>query len=235
MPGAVAVEVGEWVASANPAASLKSDSMDEPFAVGVISVNRRRIPGSSGFLGVSMMDVGDAPGAKIMQVIPGSAAEKAGVRVDDLITSVNNVAIANRNELSTAMQRLRPGDLVTITVERGDQTLTLRATLGVYTEDSPEEEMEHLLMGSVSQRSGDFPAVYQHDTVIRPVDCGGPIVDLEGHVLGINIARAGRTETYALPADLIVPLIEPMKTGKMPPPGQTNFAGTTKPAATQRE
>ena len=30
----------------------------------------------------------------------------------------------------------------------------------------------------VSKRSDDFPMVIQHDTVLRPVDCGGPVVDL---------------------------------------------------------
>jgi serine protease Do len=66
-------------------------------------------------------------------------------------------------------------------------------------------------------RASDFPAVYQHDTVIQPVDCGGPLVDVDGHVIGLNIAREGRTATYALPADVIVPLIEPMKSGKLAP------------------
>ena len=36
-----------------------------------------------------------------------------------------------------------------------------------------------------------------------PEDCGGPLVDLEGRVLGINIARAGRVESYALPASVV--------------------------------
>ena len=42
----------------------------------------------------------------------------------------------------------------------------------------------------------------QHDAVLSPQDCGGPLVDLDGKVVGINIARAGRVETYALPSKL---------------------------------
>jgi hypothetical protein len=41
-------------------------------------------------------------------------------------------------------------------------------------------------------------------------------VDLDGNVLGINIARAGRVETWALPGDVIKPLIKPLKDGKYP-------------------
>jgi serine protease Do len=39
-----------------------------------------------------------------------------------------------------------------------------------------------------------------HDTPLRPKDCGGPLVDTDGRVAGINIARALRVATYALPA-----------------------------------
>ena len=46
-------------------------------------------------------------------------------------------------------------------------------------------------MGSeLSEKRTGFPTYFQHDTVIKPKDCGGPVCDLEGHVLGINIARA---------------------------------------------
>jgi serine protease Do len=54
--------------------------------------------------------------------------------------------------------------------------------------------------------------------VLRPTDCGGPLVDLDGRVLGINIARAGRVETWALPGDVIKSLIKPLKDGKYPAP-----------------
>jgi serine protease Do len=77
--------------------------------------------------------------------------------------------------------------------------------------------METMLGGPVSKRASDFPAVFQHDTVLRPADCGGPLVDLSGKAIGINIARAGRTETYALPADIITPLLEPLMSGKLAP------------------
>ena len=42
----------------------------------------------------------------------------------------------------------------------------------------------------------------------------GPLVDLEGHVLGINIARAGRTESYAIPSEAVRPLLEKLKAPK---------------------
>ena len=41
----------------------------------------------------------------------------------------------------------------------------------------------------------------QFTFALKPEDCGGPIVDLSGAVVGVNVARAGRIETLALPAE----------------------------------
>ena len=115
-----------------------------------------------------------------------------------------------------------------MTLERESQTLTVRVVLGSYPMDVADPEME-ILSGNVSKRTQDFPAVFQHDTLLEPVDCGGPLVDLEGRVIGINIARAGRTEAYALPADIIQSAIEALKSGKMAPP--SGILPMTQPAA----
>ena len=59
----------------------------------------------------------------------------------------------------------------------------------------------------LSGRRSGFPAL-QHDTVLHPDQCGGPLVNLDGKVVGINIARASRVASYAIPADVVVPLIQ---------------------------
>lgn len=160
-------------------------------------------------------------GAKVVQVVPLSPAEKVGIKVDDVITAVNGTPVRNGEELRDSVQRFRPGDVVTVTVKRGEETLTFRAALGTGSTMESANPLSRLssglISGPLSLRASDFPAVFQHDTVIIPSACGGPLVDLEGRVIGINIARAERTESYALPADLIVPLIEPMKSGKLAP------------------
>jgi len=45
-------------------------------------------------------------------------------------------------------------------------------------------------MGSeLSKRRTGFPHILQHDSVVKPRECGGPVVDLDGKVIGINICR----------------------------------------------
>ena len=57
------------------------------------------------------------------------------------------------------------------------------------------------LMGQfASIHSGGFPNVLQHDADVFPEQCGGPLVGLDGRLLGLNIARADRVVSYAIPA-----------------------------------
>ena len=66
------------------------------------------------------------------------------------------------------------------------------------------------------QDDSHFPAVFQHDAILRAADCGGPVVDLDGRAIGLNISRPSRAATYAIPADVIVGLLDEMKAEKSP-------------------
>ena len=63
----------------------------------------------------------------------------------------------------------------------------------------------------VSKRAEDFDLVLQHDTVLEPWECGGPLLDLYGRAVGLNIARAGREASYALPAVLVQKLVTELR------------------------
>ena len=65
--------------------------------------------------------------------------------------------------------------------------------------------------------TNDFELALQHDSPLQAKQCGGPLVDLTGKVVGINIARSGRVDSLALPAEIISPILEELKTGKMMP------------------
>ena len=96
--------------------------------------------------------------------------------------------------------------------------MELSAVLGVRPPSTQptRSELMNEMGGPLSARASGFPDVFQHDSVIRPTDCGSPVVDLDGKVIGINIARAGRTETFAIPADVVKNVFEQLK--KQPAP-----------------
>ena len=79
---------------------------------------------------------------------------------------------------------------------------------GWWRVDIENSDFQSFLGGDLSVRRTGFPTVLQHDTFLLPQHCGGPIVDLDGRVVGINIARAERIASYALPAKEIQPWIE---------------------------
>jgi S1-C subfamily serine protease len=49
--------------------------------------------------------------------------------------------------------------------------------------------------------------VIQTDMQLERDRCGGPVVDLDGNVVGISIARADRTRSFVLPAAHILKVL----------------------------
>ena len=83
------------------------------------------------FLGVTSLKPDNGPdGAKIGEVSPGSAAEKAGLKQGDLITKVDDKTIDGPESLSDAIGRYKPDDKVTITFTRDGKEQKVTAVLG---------------------------------------------------------------------------------------------------------
>jgi S1-C subfamily serine protease len=89
------------------------------------------------------------------------------------------------------------GDPVSLLVRRDGQSRELRVQCppNGYDMFSPLDAA-----GELSPRRSGFPAVFVHDAVLTRGSCGGPVVDLSGKIVGINIARAARHATYAIPS-----------------------------------
>ncbi|HET8568647.1 MAG TPA: trypsin-like peptidase domain-containing protein [Candidatus Limnocylindria bacterium] len=71
-----------------------------------------------------------AAAAVITSVDPGSAADRAGLRVRDAIVKVNETRLDAEHPLATVMLRFRPGDRVRLTVFRDGREQQIEATLG---------------------------------------------------------------------------------------------------------
>lgn len=73
-------------------------------------------------------------GARVERVMPDTPAEKAGLRAGDVIVAVDNDPVTPGRSLADLIARYRPGDKVTLTVRRGNETLELRVRLGEHPE-----------------------------------------------------------------------------------------------------
>ena len=65
-------------------------------------------------------------------VIPGGPAAEAGIQPGDIITRVGDFEVGVNGNLATLLGEYTVGDRVTLTVRRGDDTLTRTATLAKY-------------------------------------------------------------------------------------------------------
>jgi serine protease Do len=227
------VATGSWLVSAMPPET-------KPIAVGgvgIVSVKTRKLTGrdtdifnhNKGFLGIMLEesdpkdDNGNVLGAKVRSVEDKGTAKKGGVKVKDIITKVNDTQVRGRESLQELLDDTRPGESVTLTLlrKKGEEEITEETKVklgGEVIPDALKRELIQNSMGSeLSGRRTGFPAVLQTDLVVDAKNCGGPIVDLDGKVLGISIARAGRVETWILPGENIRPLLADLKSGKFAP------------------
>jgi serine protease Do len=210
-------EVGNWLASPGTGS--------DPVAIGVVSVATRKplrneLPMSArarkaGFLGVTLQESEDS--AKIGTIQARSPASKAGLKVGDVVLKVEGLKITGPGNLVETIQRFDPGKVIVMEIKRGNEVKELKATLEKRPTD--RSDFQNNMGSKLSDRRDRFPTILQHDQVIKPSDCGGPLVDLDGKAVGINIARAGRVESYAIPTESVLALVNDLKSGKLAPPG----------------
>ncbi len=207
--------LGNWVA----AVGTTSDAL----AVGVVSVKTRKLTGDQAFvenanrgiLGI-LAKPDSTDGVVIDKIEERSPGRKAGLRKGDVIVEIAGKPVTSFDSLRAILENYGSGDVVSVRVNRDDKELSFKVTLGSLS-DQEQGAMQNVLGGPLSGRRTGFPSVLQHDTVLKPTDCGGPLIDLDGKVLGINIARAGRVETWAIPGNVVRPILKDLLAGKYEP------------------
>jgi serine protease Do len=200
------VLVGQWAITPGIEAN--------PEAVGIVSTPPRKILPKQAYLGVGP-DF-DASNARIASITPGFGAEQAGLRPGDVILAVNSALVRDPQDLVSKLRQFRDGQKVKVKVQRDDEIWEVDVPMSSLQPDrrwrrfNRQERMNHL-GGELSQRAEGFQSAIQHDSVLQPWQCGGPLLNVEGKAVGLNIARAGRVASYALPATLVQQLIQELK------------------------
>jgi serine protease Do len=111
---------------------------------------------SKPYIGVSVISVsaetqsyGLPTGAAVKAVAEDSPAEKAGLKVNDIITSVNDTPITGSSELVALVGSASTGDTLKLTVYRQGATIELSLTVG--------EQIQSALGQSSSQQNQQSP------------------------------------------------------------------------------
>lgn len=150
---------------------------------------------------------------RLQTVLPGTAAEAAGLRRGDVVLEFDGREMQSPQHFTSSIRRRKPGEKVKLKVLRRGQELVLEATLRRQDRRGPISTQEPL-WGPLSDVRIGFSKVIQHDSVLKPNQCGGPLVNLDGEVVGVNISRVGRMETLALTGKLVRSMLEDLKSGK---------------------
>lgn len=120
------------------------------------------------YLGISGMSVEDAmaqyetdfkteTGVAVVQIYTDSPAAVAGMKEGDVITAIDGEAVENMSNLKKKLVHYRPGDKITVTVERNKQDMTLELTLQAQSQASTMQYKSSGTSGSYgSGSSGDY-------------------------------------------------------------------------------
>ena len=209
------VKAAEWAnaESLDEGAILAAIRPDgEAQAMGVLSVRERSLRSEDqGFLGIRMDPRQSGLGVRVQSVEAGSAADQAGILAGDVITMIDGEELRGFYELSTRLRRMKSGDQPEIQLRRAQESLKVTPILKgrqIDLNESPRLRRMDRMSGSQSRVRGEFGSVIQSDMELESSDVGLPVVDLEGRVMGMVIARAGRISTLILPGEDLAELLK---------------------------
>ena len=196
-------EIGHLVATVWPEADRAR--------IGIVGAIEREIEKSGGVMGVGLGNDGRRiGGVTISQVFPKSGASEAGLKTGDIITEVNGLKTTDREALIKLVTGFDAGEEIDVTVRRGDETIKATVMLGHRSQVFDLFNRNQRMSGKTSKRKAGYERVIQHDIALDPRDIGGPVVNIDGKLIGINISRVDRVTTFALPVDVVKASVERM-------------------------
>lgn len=173
--------------------------------IGVASANRRKIPGMGAALGIRMDPDRDKEknpgGVRIAGVATDSPAEAAGLQKNDILLEIEGQPVMKFDNVREIVSRRLPGDELVVRFRRNGHENQVHVRLASRTKVLANWDGEDYANGGVSLRTDGFPDVIQHDLPLNPADMGGPLLDLDGNLVAINISRVDRVTTFALPLE----------------------------------
>ncbi len=226
-----APEVGTFITAVAPEGR-------DPVGIGIVSVPvRNEQEKGRGFLGVQL-DTDDKGNLKVRELVPNGPALASGLKKEDRILELDGKKPDSIFTFTKMVSDRKAGEKVRLKVQRGEAIVEKEIALGdrgASAAGGPRRNGNDRMqtMGStISKRRTDFPSVLQTDLPLQATQCGGPVTDLDGNVIGMVIARSGRVDTMVLPSETIRGLLGSVDFSKE---GQTPPAVAAKPQPAKPE
>ncbi len=98
-------------------------------AGGVIVAEAGKADPNKGYLGVEHEPVAGSDGIRILRVLPGTPAERAGLKPGDRIIQIDDVPVVPGESFADRIGSLKPGTSVEISLRRNNNTIRVTAVL----------------------------------------------------------------------------------------------------------
>jgi len=138
-------------------------------------------------------------GGWVQEVVPGSAADKAGLKSGDIITHLNGKQIDSFTEIRAKIATLGVGKEIALGILREDKAMTVKVTLEAAEATTAEAKVLHPMLTGASLSDGKTPDG-ENGVVINDVDQGSPAAALgleKGDVI-VGVSRSRVTNTKEL-------------------------------------
>lgn len=160
-----------------------------------------------GMLGISTYEVSpdiaqvyrlpNAHGALVTQVVAGSAADHAGVKIGDIITSINGTAVHTPTDLRNAIGLLRVGNQVELDLLRDGKPQRVRAVIAeAPVPTSASHQPTDINKGLEGANLIDAPGL--GGALVRGVEPGSPAAQAglrsNDLIIGVNQANVGSVQ-----------------------------------------
>jgi serine protease Do len=185
----------------------------KPGAFGVVAVLERNLrEADRAHLGIMADSKYRGEGVRIANVQPEFGAAEAGLQAGDVILKIDDRTISGLQELRNALSGKQPGDKVVVEIESAGKQqifevmLSNRPVFGQFS-GGRLNQMERM-GGDTNGVSDGFSRVVQTDMQIKANHVGGPVVDLQGRIVGVTMARADRTRTYIMGSSAVVDVLK---------------------------
>lgn len=137
---------------------------------------------------------------RVDRIASKTDAENFDFRKDDVIISVDGKKVNTQKEFLSIIRKKMPNDYILITTERANKKNTSKVRLEKLPVFTPDHPASFFQGGRSTIRDG-FNNVFVTDSRLSPSECGGPVFDLQGRLMGLNIARYSRVSNIVLSAN----------------------------------
>ena len=151
---------------------------------------------------VSSIDSIPRKGFRLVQVNPANLIEASPLQLNDLLVEIDGRPVGGEPETRARLKGILTfKKRLPLRVIRDGKSiqLTVKPPRSSRIRNGVTDVVVWFQRRGLNRHRHGYRALIQTDLFLAPAECGGPLFNLRGEWIGINIARSGREKSYTLP------------------------------------